>query len=391
MAIHTMSNKHPFIMRDYGLGVMEVICIDFKIGAAHKVVDALFTISKKYKNIVFTLPPQAELAQNMQSKLEELSKLVDLKLVRLEAEQIPFKVDFIECFTSSDDAVMRLKGKLVTEKVMKDFNEITPFKSSALQIIGLLDEPEISFERIEKCVITEPLLVARVLQAANSAYYMRRNKIENLIQALAYLGVEGIKQVLVQMIFQNFATKYFAQQQAKLVHSDCTSFLAVKLAEKRFNDPKLASKVKIAALLHDIGSLALHYCFPKDYAKVAMLSRKHNIQIPQAEYMVFGTNHCEVGKKLCKEWRIPDYVVLAIEKHHNFPSGGEESLILEPIICANGFLNLDMESQPYLDYTQLLPHFSNISEHSRNDAIMEVKNYLQQLVTNYQAQIKSSD
>ncbi|GAB4272707.1 MAG: hypothetical protein Kow0029_11660 [Candidatus Rifleibacteriota bacterium] len=370
-----LSQAHPFLVREWGLNILEVINIDTEIDASHKALGVMFILSKRFSNLVFTLPPHCNLSHDVGPQLKELAKKVNLKLVFLSNDQVPFSLDFVETFNSSEDAVLRLKSSIIFKKIAKDFADVTPFKSSALSLLGMLNEPDISFAKIENAVTHEPLLVARILQTANSAFFMRRNKVEDIGQAIAYLGIEGFKQVLVQMIFQNLATKYFAHQEQRLRHSEAVSHLAVKLAERKIRDQIILGKVRVAGLLHDIGALAIQYCFPDEYQKVSEIIEREKVTVNMAEQRVFGLDHCEVGSKLCFEWGLPAFL-MDCAKYHHMPVCSNNANIIEPVIVANSFMNVEVEQLPSLDYTRLLSKFAIGNFENENEAKLEVQAFL---------------
>lgn len=380
-----LSAAHPFLVRDCGFGIMEIINIDSLIDGSHKAVGALNLLSRKFKNLIFTLPPQCCLTADVAPQLKLIAEQCNLKLVYLSEDQVPFQQDFLESFNSADDAVLRLKGAIVQKKVVLDFADITPFKASALNLLELVKQEDVTFAIIEKEISNEPLLVARILQVANSAFYMRRNPVDDIGQALAYLGLDGVKQVLVQLIFHNLATKYFTNQKEKLLHSECCAFLAVKLAERKTKDILLLGKIRVAGLLHDLGSLALQFSYPEEYAKVVtnITQQKNNTIIAERE--VFGTDHCEVGAKLCEEWKLPAYVKTCVAEHHSLIMGKDENIIA-PVVCANAFLNNEIDELPGFDYAPLTLKFANSPTIATNEAKMEIMSFLYDAYKGFKAE-----
>lgn len=370
-----LGQEHPFLIREWGLNILEIINIDTEIDASHKALGAMFILSRKFENMVFTLPPASNLSPDVGPQLRELAKKVNLKIVFLSDDQVPFSLDFVETFNASEDAVLRLKSAIIFKKIAKEFADVTPFKSSALSLLGMMNEPDVSFATLEEAIAHEPLLIARVLQTANSAFFMRRNKVEDIGQALAYLGLDGFKQVLVQLIFQNLATRYFANQEERLKHSEAVAHLAVKLAERKTRDAVLLGKVRVAGLLHDIGALAMQFCFPEEYAKVQKFQREKNCTIIMAERKYFGLDHCEIGTKLCFEWGLPAYLIECAKVHHNQTCKNHENII-SPVIVANAFLNVEVEQINSMDYKPLLISWCPGHPSSENEARLEVQSFL---------------
>lgn len=370
-----LSQAHPFLIREWGLNIIEIINIDTEIDASHKALGAMFILSRRFEHMVFTLPPHCNLSVDVGPQLRELAKKINLKIVFLSDDQVPFSLDFVETFNSSEDAVLRLKSAVIFKKIAREFADVTPFKSSALNLLGMLSSPDVSFAKLEEAIAHEPLLIARVLQTANSAFFMRRNKVEDIGQALAYLGLDGFRQVLVQLIFQNLATRYFANQEERLRHSEAVAHLAVKLAERKTRDTVTLGKVRVAGLLHDIGALAMQYCFPDEYKKVLQFQKQNKVSIILAESRIFGLDHCEVGAKLCFEWGLPGYLVDCARDHH-YLSIKNHPTIIEPVIIANAFLNIEVEQADSIDYKQLLLPYCPGHPAGENEARLEVQSFL---------------
>ena len=377
------SKAHPFMLKDWGFSVLEVISIDENIDASHRLMGALFIFAGKFNNLVLTLAPQSRLNSDAGPQLRELAKKVNLKIVVLGNEQLPFEHEFVEVFKTPEEAVKKVKSTVIFKKIAKEFADVTPFKSSALNLLSIMNEPDVTFARLEEEIASEPLLIARVLQTANSAYFMRRNKVEDIGQALAYLGLDGFKQVLVSLIFQNLATKYFADQKDRLRHSDAVSYIAIKLAERKIRDTVTLSKVRVAGLLHDIGALALQYCYPEDYKKAQEFQKNQNVSIIDAERKIFGINHCELGARLCLEWGLPPYLMECAKLHHN-QSCETNKNIIEPIIIANSFMNIEVEGLVNNDYKQLLPEYCPDRNAGENEAKIEVQSFLYAQWKNFQ-------
>ncbi len=362
---------HPFIVKDCGFGVMEFINTDPLIDGSHRSIGALNILARKFKGVVFTLQPQCRLTPDVGPQLKLISEKTILKMAYQNEGQVPFAHDFAEAFAAPDDAVCSIKSAIVIEKVIKDFADVTPFRTSALNILDMLKQPDISFDKIQKGIIDEPLLIARILQVANSAFYMRRNPVDNIENALAYLGLEGIRQVLVQLIFQSLATKYFAHQKDKLIHGECCAHLAVKMAERKTKDLMTLGKIRVAALLHDVGSLALQFCYLDEYAKAVTKAVSEKLNILVTEKEIFGTTHCDVGARLATEWKLPDYVKTCASDHHSIASGPFDKIV-RPVICANAFLNTAIDKLPGLDFSPLAKEFSVTPNISDNEARMEL-------------------
>jgi len=70
-------------------------------------------------------------------------------------------------------------------------------------------------------------------------------------------------------------------------------------------------------LLHDIGKLVLGQTLTADLqVKIRRLIEHEHIARAEAEKIVLGTDHSEVGALLLQSWHLPDELVEAVANHH---------------------------------------------------------------------------
>ncbi|MEW6712906.1 MAG: HDOD domain-containing protein, partial [Candidatus Riflebacteria bacterium] len=170
-------------------------------------------------------------------------------------------------------------------------------------------------------------------------------------------------------------TKYFAEQEERLKHSESVAHLAVKVAERKIRDVVTLGKIRVAGLLHDIGALALQFCFKEEYKKVLDYQQSRKVSIIIAERHFFGLDHCEIGSRLCLEWGLPAYLLDCAREHHKL-SCRNYAGIIEPVIIANAFLNSEIGHQITIDYKKLLHSYCPNKYLDEKEAGQEVQMFL---------------
>ncbi len=165
----------------------------------------------------------------------------------------------------------------------------------------------------------DPALSFRVLQLVNSAYYGLRSTFTGVEQAVAYLGVNSIKNIAITAsIHQVFDQKrLMAVKQFNIGsfwrHSLMCATLAKRIAKKTgFSCPEEAY---LSGLLHDIGRLVLISTFPKQYETFLILSDDIDSEL-NAERQFIGLTHSEVGAWLMLNWKLKSLMADAIRYHH---------------------------------------------------------------------------
>jgi HD-like signal output (HDOD) protein len=163
-------------------------------------------------------------------------------------------------------------------------------------------------------------MVTKILQLVNSAFFGLRTHVSDPEQAVALLGFETIKSlVLSSQVFAQF-------DQARLPafsleelwrHAMLTATCARRIAKEAGASQQVIDEAFTAALLHDVGVLVLVANRPDDYAKVLELMRDRHMPDWAAERDIFGADHAHVGAYLLGIWGLGDGIVEAVVFHQH--------------------------------------------------------------------------
>lgn len=350
-----MTGQQQFQARDHSGGTLEVITILPALGANHPVLTALRTFARKFRNLIFTLDHGAFLEATSLMVLIEVSSLTNLKIVTENPEQLPFRKAGLSVLPTIQAALQQIRGDETASKILKEMEAVPQLNSSAFEILQRLNRPETDFAELEKLTNQDPGLASQILKSSNSAFFMRRSRVETLSAALAFLGMDGIKQILVFNVFKG-VTSFLGVQKEVLDHGRACAHLAGFLATKAKADRMALGKVRLAGLLHDIGSFALAFYHPKDFEKVRSLIREGKKRSCEAEMEVFSIDHPELGRRLLEKWGFPEYLSKVVANHHSLQDPSWDS-IAGPVFCANGFLNQCVEGIPPTPFYQKLRTF----------------------------------
>ena len=155
----------------------------------------------------------------------------------------------------------------------------------------------------------EPLLAAKVLAAVNAAFYGLSQPVQNIEHAVAFLGMETVRNICVQYLMaQAFKPELSASQRSFdsiWRASSIASELALRLG-KALGLPDygtLATKVVLAF----VGHLATAALLPRQVVdEWLMRSRMERAQMEQDE---IGLSAGELGSLVLRLWQLPDSLV----------------------------------------------------------------------------------
>jgi HD-like signal output (HDOD) protein/CheY-like chemotaxis protein len=186
------------------------------------------------------------------------------------------------------------------------------------QVVKKISRPDTSVEEIGSLVGRDMSMTAQVLKLANSAFFGLQQQLSSPEEAVAYLGLDTIKSLVLSIhAFSQFEK---AETGALKIESLWSHSLQVASTAKRISklegqDAKTAEEAFTAGLLHDIGKLVLAVNLPNEYAEAVRLAHT-GLELPLAEHQVFGFNHADVGGYLIGLWGLPVPVVEAVALHH---------------------------------------------------------------------------
>ena len=151
----------------------------------------------------------------------------------------------------------------------------------------------------------------------NSAAYAVRTKITNLQQAIAYLGLQQIRNLAmtasVSEFFKADATVNAYSRSGLWKHLVSVGICARLIARRR----KMANfeDMFLAGLLHDIGIILMDQHAHDQFTKT-IGSLKGDKTLVQAERELVGFDHAVLGEKVACNWGFPDAARMAIRHHH---------------------------------------------------------------------------
>lgn len=210
------------------------------------------------------------------------------------------------------------KGLLLPEIIAKaDTIEAAP--GLVGQVLALTAQPDFPMDKLVRLVRMDPAITAHVLRMCNSPYYGLRHKVASLDHAIAVLGVNALVDVvlssgLLRVFGKQGQDGYLLKKGQLWRHSVAAALVAQKLAS-RFNNIN-PSIIFTAALLHDVGKLALSKFVSDSFYEIESIMLEQHKSLVEAEREVLGIDHASLGGIIVEKWAFPDEIISAITFHH---------------------------------------------------------------------------
>jgi len=162
-------------------------------------------------------------------------------------------------------------------------------------------------------------MTAKILKMVNSAFFGLRCTIDTPHEAVAYLGIETVKTlVLADGIFGESAhleTRLFSLEDL-WHHSMTVATCAKAIAIAELASPAIQEVAFVGGILHDVGVLLLATSFPEGYDRVVEAVRLEQLELPVAEQREFGVSHAVMGAYLLGLWGLPAHILEIVSAHH---------------------------------------------------------------------------
>ncbi len=204
------------------------------------------------------------------------------------------------------------------EKIIASLGRIPSLPSAAMEAVKMLQDPDVSIPKLTKTIEYDPALTTNVLRLANSAYFGAPRQISSLKQAIVRLGTNNVFRLVVASAvapMTGVAVKGYDIAAGDLwLHSIAVAMTADMLrAELKLDVP---GYIFTAALLHDIGKVALGNYGEIDVSKIQEMAKAHDVSFDEAEMAVLGIDHAEVGAVLLEKWNLPKDIAEVVRWHH---------------------------------------------------------------------------
>lgn len=202
--------------------------------------------------------------------------------------------------------------------IMKKIDKLKPIPQVAHKIMSIAEDPESSLPDLSKVITHDSAVTANLLKVANSAYFGRPGKFDSIHQAIVYLGMDHVVDlVLLASGADNLKpeqTGYDLQRGDLWKYSVLSALIARELAENKGIGK--ANLIFTAALLKDIGKVILDQYVGDAFEEINSMVEEQNMTFREAEKQVIGIDHAELGGMVAESWNFSPKMVEIIQNHH---------------------------------------------------------------------------
>jgi HD-like signal output (HDOD) protein len=181
--------------------------------------------------------------------------------------------------------------------------------SRCSELSDALRDESVSLEEVRRIVEGDVGMTVKVLQLVNSAFLGLPRQIASIEQAILHLGLGALHSLIVaNALFEELA----GDDVERLRNEEARSLLAARYARRFHLDRRQSEAAIAAAMLHNVGRLALMSRLPAEYRANCEYAQAHGTTLDDAERKRLGVTHAGIGAYLLGLWGLPFEVIHAV-------------------------------------------------------------------------------
>ena len=239
-------------------------------------------------------------------------------------------------------------GDLPAEVLYGLAGDLQAMPQVAGRILELLGEPNATAAQLEKEIVQDLVLTAKILRVANSSFYESISEARTIRDAIVRLGFKNVRNwTLVNASRTAFPGVESDPRLHRIwlgsVHSAVGAQLAADAAGYRDRETAFTG-----GLIQNIGQLILARALPGLADHIDAVAAAQQVPLWRAEQLVLGYDHGTLGALLIHDWKLSEDLAHAVRFHHHLQDDAERDPLGAVIALgeeAAGLLSVEAEEE----------------------------------------------
>jgi len=238
---------------------------------------------------------------------------------------------------------------------IKKYSNIKTLPHVVTKLSKLIGDNNATMKDFENVIKMDPTLVVRLLQLVNSPFYGLTQHIDSISRAVTYIGMKNLHNMAVTDALKNIfsekeSSPAFSRNKLWL-HCAAVSICSKMLAERIFGIN--GDDAYLCGILHDFGLIVEEQVAGDDFISLCERCAPDD-SLPELEREILGTDHCEIGYLMTRQWDMPEGIQIAIRDHHTISDDIEPDSL-------TGIIQMSEYITGQFDYTAIPGITQNLS------------------------------
>ena len=206
----------------------------------------------------------------------------------------------------------------VLKKVIES-GSLPTLSTVASTLINITGKEETTIYDISKLIAQDVSLSTKILKVVNSSFYNFPNEVGTIQQAVAILGTNAVRSLVLSFSFLNldrprhgvgFNYEQFWEQ-------SLASAVAAKLIMAKVTSDRDLEDIFTVSLLQKLGKLIFASAYGERYDQLLDEAQGSEKRLLQLEEERIGANHAFIGGEAARHWNFPESLATPIAYHHD--------------------------------------------------------------------------
>lgn len=195
---------------------------------------------------------------------------------------------------------------------------VPAFPQVAMRVLQIVSKDALPLSELSALIASDQALTSEILTIVNSPLYALRTPVTSVLQGIGRLGLDRLRGIAITVAVRGYLGSSLENPALLPIwrHSLACAFLAELYAPEI---PMDVGAAYTAGVMHDIGRVVLAVAAPDEYAKLLQSGIESQEEALKREKELFGVDHCELGRKLAIDWKLPSIFIEVTSRHHSAP------------------------------------------------------------------------
>lgn len=227
------------------------------------------------------------------------------------------------------------KKREILNQYLGEIEDIPTLPNVVIQLMDKIHEPNPKVDELAELLMTDQVLTTRMIKLVNSVFYGLSREIASVKEAIVYLGLREINNLVYSVSLTNtFERDTPLLQRVRFWEHSFGCALISKLVAQKIGYPYV-ELAYLAGLLHDIGEAIIALHLTDQFEEVVRLVQQNGKTFYAAEDDILGINHTDFGQWLAETWHLPEIIAQVICYHHNLNDLQKDELLVAIVRLAD--------------------------------------------------------
>jgi HD-like signal output (HDOD) protein len=196
-----------------------------------------------------------------------------------------------------------------------NLGELPAISGHVNEVLNITLNKRASVSCVSAIILKDYSLTNKVLQVANSAYYIRGARVSTIERAVAALGLDVVRELAVSISLIEEFLKCGGEKDAlsKQMAISLLSANLSKLLVQKYKIPVSPEEAYICTLLHDLGRIIMTIYFPDVYRRIEAGTTSGSSEDAMCRLMFKQLTFREIGQEIARFWNFSDTIIACMD------------------------------------------------------------------------------